>query len=225
MLDCHSGTFMESQLPILVDMCERPADPDERASCPLCGEEATLTALRTHVASHLEDVALFVLPVETDNYDADANSDQAERSHEKDKRLDDNELSSLGNFGEDEAVQAPLQDPKAFETALKTEGESSLPEVGVWLGIGQEVRAEEEERQDTVQAGLYTDVEADKRRESERLALVEQQFIAEPGENQRQFEPVRKEDETLESKFPVGLVHIPDSGVLLTDQAKLAEVE
>ena len=184
MLDCHLGTFAESQLPILIDMCERPADPDERASCPLCGVEATLRALRAHVASHLEDVALFILPVETNDHDTDANSHHAERPREKDNRLDDDLLSSLGRFGEDEDDQAPLQDPKAFETALKKEGQYSLPEVGDWLGIGQEVRSEEEEREDAVQADLDADVEANGRRKTERLVLFEQSRIADVGENQ-----------------------------------------
>ena len=133
MLDRHSGTFAESQLPILIDMCGRPADPDERASCPLCGVEQTLRALRTHVASHLEDLALFVLPLETDDYETDANSHQAEVPREKDNRLDEDEISTLGSFKKDEDVQLPDQDPKAFETALKNKEEYLQPEVGDWL--------------------------------------------------------------------------------------------
>ena len=135
MLDCHMGTFAESQLPILIDMCERPADPDDRASCPLCGVEGTLRALRPHVASHLEDVALFVLPVETNDHNSDASSNH-------DSRFDDDELSTLGSFDEDEDededVQAPLQGPKAFETALRNNEEYLKPEVGDWLNNNDE---------------------------------------------------------------------------------------
>ena len=167
---------------------------------------------------------MFVLPVETSDY-INANSDHAERPSERYNRVDDNDLSSLGSFGEDEAVQAALQDPKAFETALKTGCEYSLPGVRDWLSIGREVRAEEEERQDTVQADLYTDAEADRRRESERLALVEPQRIADATENQRQIESIREESETVESTIPVDLVNILESGVLLADQGKLAETE
>ena len=139
MLDCHMGTFAESQLPILIDMCERPADPDDRASCPLCGLEETLRALRPHVASHLEDVALFVLPVETNDYNADASSNHVERPRERDSRFDDEELSTLGSFDgdDDEGVQAPLQDPKAFETTLRNE-EYLKPKVGDWLNNNDE---------------------------------------------------------------------------------------
>ena len=171
-----------------------------------------LRALRTHVASHLEDVAVFVLPVETSDYIANANSDHAERPPERYERLDDNDLSSLGSFGEDEAVQAPLQDPKAFETALKTRLEYLLTEVRDWLSIGREVRAEEEERQDTVQGDLFTDAAAARRRESERLALIEQQRIADATENQRQIESIREESDTVESTIPVDLVNILESG-------------
>ena len=173
MLHCHLGTFAESQLPILIDMCERPADPDDKASCPLCHMEETLRALQTHVASHLEDLALFVLPLETDDHETDANSHHAERPREKDNRLDEDEISALGSFDEDEDVQAPLQDPKVFETALERKGEYSLAEVGNWLNTGQEVDSEEDERKDTVQVDLHTVVEARRRRNIERLLEVE----------------------------------------------------
>lgn len=46
-----------------------------------------LRALRTHDASHSEDVAVFVLPVETSDYIANANLDHAERPPERYNRL------------------------------------------------------------------------------------------------------------------------------------------
>ena len=181
MLDCHLGTFAESQLPILVDMCERPADPNERASCPLCGMEATLRALRTHVASHLEDLALFVLPVETNDGDADSHSNHAEVSHEEDSRIDEDETSSLGSFGEEEEVQSPLRGPKAFERALKKEGDYPLSEPRDWPTNDLEVRSEEEEeREFIVQADLDADIEAKRRRESRSPAVVPIQPLRPP---------------------------------------------
>ena len=59
----HSGEFIESQLPVLLDMCERAADPDEKEPCSLCWQQMNLKARRLHVASHLEDIALFVRPL------------------------------------------------------------------------------------------------------------------------------------------------------------------
>lgn len=86
-------------------MCERPADPDERALCPLCGEEATLRSLQVHVASHLEELALFVLPIEADDNDTDMGSNNAQNPIGKEGRSDDDELNSLGTFSDHEAVE------------------------------------------------------------------------------------------------------------------------
>lgn len=77
LIDHHSHFFTDSQLPILLDMSERPADPDDMGDCPLCGAELTIRALKNHVASHLEDLALFVLPCDADNQDDVANSKDA----------------------------------------------------------------------------------------------------------------------------------------------------
>lgn len=104
MIDHHPGTFTESQLPILLDMCERPADPNEVESCPLCGEEMILHVLRNHVAAHLEDLALFVLPLENDDPNSDADSDHAERPPENDIRLGVEDLSSISSFHDRDRV-------------------------------------------------------------------------------------------------------------------------
>lgn len=76
-LHYHSGKFVESQLPVLLDMCERAADPDEEESCSLCGQRMNLIALRLHVAFHLEDIALFVRPRESDQSETGASSGRA----------------------------------------------------------------------------------------------------------------------------------------------------
>ena len=73
----HSGKFIESQLPVLLDMCERAADPDEEESCSLCGQQMNLEALRLHVAFHLEDIALFGQPFPSDRSETDASSGRA----------------------------------------------------------------------------------------------------------------------------------------------------
>ncbi|KAL8849066.1 MAG: hypothetical protein Q9221_005910 [Calogaya cf. arnoldii] len=56
-------------------MCERAADPNEIETCSLCEQEMNLTALRLHVASHLEDVALFVLRGEPDQSELESVSE------------------------------------------------------------------------------------------------------------------------------------------------------
>ncbi|KAL9024804.1 MAG: hypothetical protein Q9180_007803 [Flavoplaca navasiana] len=87
----------------MISMCERAADPDEKDSCALCGQEMNLLALRLHVASHLEDVALFVLPGGSDEDDTDSGST---RSATPVERIDDAEQTNIGGT----AVEEPAQD-------------------------------------------------------------------------------------------------------------------
>ena len=55
--------------------------------------------------------------------------------------------------------------------------------------------------------------------------MIELQRVADATENQRQIESIREESETVESEFPVDLVNILESGVLLADHGKMAEAE
>ncbi|KAI4276462.1 MAG: hypothetical protein LQ337_002478 [Flavoplaca oasis] len=68
------------------------SDPDEKGSCALCGQEMNLLGLRLHVASHLEDVALFVLPSGSDEDDTDSGSTCSATPIE---RIDDAEKTKI----------------------------------------------------------------------------------------------------------------------------------
>jgi hypothetical protein len=47
----------------MIDICERPVDDDGDADCPLCLATLALSDLiRVHLVTHLEELALFVLP-------------------------------------------------------------------------------------------------------------------------------------------------------------------
>ena len=100
----HSSSYSAAQVPVLLDMCERPADPDQVASCALCGEEMILRNRRIHTASHLEDLALFVLPLEVDDNDTEAQSDHAQGAIRNDTRLDDADFGSLDDLADDDAL-------------------------------------------------------------------------------------------------------------------------
>ncbi|KAI1343966.1 hypothetical protein F5Y15DRAFT_368606 [Xylariaceae sp. FL0016] len=58
----HPGDWTPSQLPILIDMRECPADESNIISCPLCPSQISLGRLLAHLAGHMEDIALFALP-------------------------------------------------------------------------------------------------------------------------------------------------------------------
>lgn len=59
----HSSSITENQIPVLLDMSERPMDQATRASCPFCSENMSLKRLLVHMAEHMENLALFSLPL------------------------------------------------------------------------------------------------------------------------------------------------------------------
>lgn len=54
-----SGPLAVSQF---ANACEREMDEDREDTCPLCPQSMSLSRLRKHLGSHLEELALFVLP-------------------------------------------------------------------------------------------------------------------------------------------------------------------
>ena len=67
----------QDQLPLLIEMSERTMDDMTIVRCPLCPDERRLMTLHNHIAEHLEEISLFVLPtnIEENNQDGD-NSEQ-----------------------------------------------------------------------------------------------------------------------------------------------------
>lgn len=65
--DKHSESVSEHQIPVLLEMCERPLDLHVQSSCSLCLEELSLLRLQGHLAEHREDIVIFVLPTKADD--------------------------------------------------------------------------------------------------------------------------------------------------------------
>lgn len=70
-LQQHYGDSIPSaQMDIILDLCDRQVDPsnEDTEPCILCEEEVSLPAWHEHVAGHMENLSLFVLPApENDN--------------------------------------------------------------------------------------------------------------------------------------------------------------
>jgi hypothetical protein len=104
MREQHAQNFTEWQLPVIIDICERPADTNENTLCPLCPAEMILSKLQFHLATHLEELALFVLPIYTsDRSQRRRGSDQAGGGSDGSSRMRD--LPSLGSFSDTGVVQ------------------------------------------------------------------------------------------------------------------------
>jgi len=64
--DHYSGPMQQAQLPMLVDLCGRQADDTYQDACIVCGKELALSELQLHLAAHMEEIALFALPIPVD---------------------------------------------------------------------------------------------------------------------------------------------------------------
>ena len=140
LLDTHSGDFPESQLAIMVDICERPLDDDEDADCLICLATLPLPALRIHLATHLEELALFALPCQMEDRSQDAGSDRAEGAAGKDLASEasgsDNGLPAL-DFDNILPGTPHSQDPEMFSTLLRSRSEPDNNHLEDWFSIGQ----------------------------------------------------------------------------------------
>ncbi|KAI3318819.1 hypothetical protein HD806DRAFT_511072 [Xylariaceae sp. AK1471] len=61
----HYGDSIPSaQMDIILDLCNRQVDPSDKntEACILCREDISLSAWHDHVAAHMENLSLFVLP-------------------------------------------------------------------------------------------------------------------------------------------------------------------
>ncbi|THY03991.1 hypothetical protein D6D01_10155, partial [Aureobasidium pullulans] len=70
----HSNTLNEHQFSVYADMCEREIDATELDRCLICLKEMTLFGLQRHLATHMEDIALFVLPYQPQDDENGPNS-------------------------------------------------------------------------------------------------------------------------------------------------------
>ena len=58
----HQKASNQQELSVPMEICDRPLDAEAVTGCPFCPLELTLTKLMEHLASHMEDLALFALP-------------------------------------------------------------------------------------------------------------------------------------------------------------------
>ncbi|OCL12216.1 hypothetical protein AOQ84DRAFT_360834, partial [Glonium stellatum] len=132
----HGELFSESQLPIVLDMCDRPADDSEQSLCVLCGEEMSLSKLQVHLATHMEDIALFVLPSNVDDEEADGGSKMSNQAAKlkSEPKNDDDETSSLDSvrFSNSGSELDHEQTPADFQQLLTTTQLEVNSKIALW---------------------------------------------------------------------------------------------
>jgi hypothetical protein len=119
----HFNGLEAHQISIFADMCEREIDATELDKCLICLEKMSLFRLQQHLATHMEEIALFVLPYQPQDDEVERNYDDlnegsvldseempehAETRHEEVPALvsgirhsrSEEDLGSLGEVGE-----------------------------------------------------------------------------------------------------------------------------
>jgi len=105
----HHHRFKAGQLPVLLDISEGPVDETKSQSCPFCSAAFSMKRLMDHIAGHMEELSLFVLPNDSFNTNEAFN---AESSGDVLSSLDSNDdLSVLGDppplLQKDESILKP----------------------------------------------------------------------------------------------------------------------
>ena len=70
----HAHQWDEKHLPAVLEVSEAPAGGAEKQACLICSRQFSLSALMDHVAGHMEQLALFVLPTGSDELPEDESS-------------------------------------------------------------------------------------------------------------------------------------------------------
>ncbi|KAI1123240.1 hypothetical protein F5Y10DRAFT_252237 [Nemania abortiva] len=112
----HPGNWTDHQLPVILEMSERPMDDSIILPCSLCKSELSLVKLLDHLAAHMEEISLFVLPNHSDPEDDISSNDAIGTYTHKDS--DNSELSQQSSL---QFSDIALSDREALE------GEASIP--------------------------------------------------------------------------------------------------
>ncbi|KAF8539037.1 hypothetical protein BDD12DRAFT_839772 [Trichophaea hybrida] len=105
----HRNMFMSEQLQVVIDRGERSID--SKQPCPLCSEDHLPRRLQSHLGRHLQQIALFVLPGSSEDFESDSASDGDISSDEVGEippdAAGDAPSDEVGEIPPDEAMGAP----------------------------------------------------------------------------------------------------------------------
>lgn len=94
--DSHPGNWTDRQLSIILEMSERPMEESVILPCLLCKSELSLAKLLDHLAAHMEEISLFVLPNNSEvDDDTNSNNVMGTDTQESGDKRETSPLSSL----------------------------------------------------------------------------------------------------------------------------------
>ncbi|RYP55838.1 hypothetical protein DL771_012305 [Monosporascus sp. 5C6A] len=180
----HYGkAVLPTQLEIILDICNRQIDDTQRELCLFCGEEFPVAALQDHLAGHMEDIALFVLPTNVEEEEGDRASIAsvlASKVNSDDEGTGEaSEPSSFG-FSNAGSLAGYAQNPANFANSLTVEEEGYESKVSLWNGRGGDQTAmigESGGAEDKTEAGDKPEANAEDERELLRAAKVGDELL------------------------------------------------
>lgn len=119
----HQEQFTDEQIPLVLTLSESSLNDDVIESCPLCPVRLSLVRLHAHIAEHLEQISLFVLPCKVvDTMDSSKGSNHA--------LGDGGDLSGFDSIGTREQDDPDLSPLEFVDIAQGAKSDSGDPPLG-----------------------------------------------------------------------------------------------
>jgi len=118
----HSYVVNERQVSTYADMCEREIDDTAPSTCLICSQQMSLSRLHDHLATHMEEIALFVLPLTPDDDEEEEGEEEQIKEiaevisehDEEDEQIE--EIADIGTHDEqDEQIKENPENPDASD--------------------------------------------------------------------------------------------------------------
>jgi hypothetical protein len=220
--DKHPKSFSSTQIPILIDICERAEDLSDDSDCALCLGTLPLQDLQTHLACHLEELALFVLPLTENAVLSDGNSaNSGVIDIEPNPHLD--EVSSLGAFsdvGEKNIQPENLQENFKLQIEVNEPAPNSVETIFNWQESNVEKGEENLDSEDTT--SLPSEGGTGKGIPKSALHRATGAFGTLAGQDQPSFD-VTDTHYSLPDGEPIGATTPQDTHMTITGTAGTAE--
>lgn len=173
----YGNSISPAHLGVILDLCDHQVDisDSEKEPCLLCGEELSLSTLQGHLAAHMEDLALFVLPSTNEEEETGGSRASVQAAKRQSKGTDsgtESEVSSLGYSAAGDYGQPPAD----FSKLLASEEEEYASKFSSWR------TTDEDKESEYLNIELKPREDLDEDKESEYLKVVVRPE-EDPGEN------------------------------------------
>jgi hypothetical protein len=117
--ETHPTALTPRQIRALVNIAERAFEEASVVKCPFCPNERQLKMIRSHIAGHMESIALFVLPSTEGDDEDDGGEEDPSKSSES---VNDSEIDlSPAATGDGTRTAAETAETSAYEALIVPE--------------------------------------------------------------------------------------------------------